>query len=50
MPKREAVAYGIVMVEVAIIVVLAYMRFHLHTLALIPGINSGPNAILGQQT
>lgn len=43
------VAYVILALEVMAILVLAYMRFQLHTLPLIPGINTAPNPILGQQ-
>lgn len=43
------VAYGILALEVVAILVLAYMRFILHRLPLIPGVNTAPNPILGQQ-
>jgi len=47
--KTLPVAYGLLAVEVVVIVILAYMRFVLKQLPLIPGINSAPNPILGQQ-
>lgn len=47
--KSETVAYVVLSIEVVAIVILAYMRFQLHTLPLIPGINSGTPSLLGQQ-
>lgn len=43
------VAYVILALELIAILVLGYQRFILHTLPLIPGINTAPNPILGQQ-
>lgn len=48
-PTNQRVAGAILVLEIVAILVLAYMRFILHQLPLIPYVNSAPDPILGQQ-